>query len=529
MSDKNTLLALFAFILFYISYYSYINYKYPDYNKPKVKNNKIIKQNDKKIEEISTKEIINQNDLDNIIKFENDKIVYGFDKKSGFIKNAILKNYYTKKNKKSKNINLIDRYFGIETYIGFTRFRDEKLFSIEKSKNYLKFSKNLENWNISKKFETTKDPYIINVYLKYKNISNKSRELIGNLVIKDHIFHTEKKDSFLPSITNNRKSVVYRLDKSLDYKLAKDICDKKTVSEQNVIVDFIGFQDNYFLKSVIFKENNLFSFNVKKIENSKSKHGCSISLNLSNTFGFVKPGESFEYKFQMYFGPKISEILEKSSPNLKETINFGWTKIVSFPLLISLKWINNFFKNFGISIIIMTIIIKILFYPLTKKSAVAMNKLKLLQPEINKIKSKFKDDTKKQQQAIMKFMVNNNINPMKGCLPIIPQLPVFIAFYNVLSNAIELRHAHFFAWITDLSAPDPYYITPILLGFIIFLQQKLNPNPGMDKTQEKVMMFVPIIFSLFMLNMPSGMLIYSLTNTIISLAQQEWIKRRINS
>jgi len=179
------------------------------------------------------------------------------------------------------------------------------------------------------------------------------------------------------------------------------------------------------------------------------------------------------------------------------------------------------------AIIIVTLILKMAFYPLTRAAAISTKRMQKLQPEMNALKERLKDDPARQQRELMAFMSKNKVNPFKGCLPILPQVPVFIAFYNVLSQAIELRHAPFYGWLTDLSSKDPYYITPILLGIGMFLQQKLTPNPGMDKNQEKIMLFMPIIFSLMMLSLPAGMVLYMITNTLVSIAQQQWLNRRL--
>ena len=150
-----------------------------------------------------------------------------------------------------------------------------------------------------------------------------------------------------------------------------------------------------------------------------------------------------------------------------------------------------------------------------------------LQPEMNKLREKFKDDPQRQQRELMAFMSQNKVNPFKGCLPILPQIPVFIAFYNVLSQSIELRHAPFYGWLQDLAARDPYYVTPLLLGVLMFIQQKLTPNPGMDKNQERIMLMMPIIFTFMMLSLPAGMVLYMMTNTIVSILQQQWLNRKL--
>jgi YidC/Oxa1 family membrane protein insertase len=156
-----------------------------------------------------------------------------------------------------------------------------------------------------------------------------------------------------------------------------------------------------------------------------------------------------------------------------------------------------------------------------------MKRMQKFTPEINRIKEKYKDDKQAQQREMMQFLGKHKINPAKGCLPILPQIPVFIAFYNVLSQSIELRHAPFYGWIQDLSAQDPYYVTPLLLGVGMLIQQKLTPNPTMDKTQERIMMMMPIMFTFMMLTLPAGMVLYMITNTIVSILQQQWLNRHL--
>jgi YidC/Oxa1 family membrane protein insertase len=157
-----------------------------------------------------------------------------------------------------------------------------------------------------------------------------------------------------------------------------------------------------------------------------------------------------------------------------------------------------------------------------------MHKMKKLNPQMAAIKEKFKDDRARQQQELMKFMGANKINPMKGCLPVLPQIPVFFAFYQVLQTSISLRHASFGLWIQDLSAMDPYFVTPLLMGVAMFVQQKLTPTSGMDKTQEKILMLMPIMFTVMMLTLPAGLTLYMLTNTVIGIAQQKWLYHRLD-
>jgi YidC/Oxa1 family membrane protein insertase len=212
---------------------------------------------------------------------------------------------------------------------------------------------------------------------------------------------------------------------------------------------------------------------------------------------------------------------------LTSTVKFGWFSFIAHPLLLAVKFFYGIFLNYGLAIIAVTVILKILFYPLTRAAAISMKKMQKLQPEMTQIREKYKEDPQRMQRELMGFMAKHKVNPAKGCLPILPQIPVFIAFYNVLSQAIELRHAPFFGWIQDLSAADPYYISPILLGVGMFIQQKLTPNPSLDKNQERIMLMLPLIFTVMMLSLPAGMVLYMLANTVVSIFQQQWLNRRL--
>ena len=260
---------------------------------------------------------------------------------------------------------------------------------------------------------------------------------------------------------------------------------------------------------------------------------CPMSLVTFQNMGLVQPGNSIVLDFTGYLGPKDTEILSDHDPAFALTVNYKTLGIdlsfLSRPLLGVIKFFHSIIPNYGVAIILLTICLKILFYPLTRSAAVSMKRMQKLQPEMTKIREKYKSDPQKQQQTLMKFMSVNKANPMKGCLPILPQMPVFFSFYGVLSQAIELRHAELFGWITDLSSADPYLISPLLLGGLMFLQQKITPNPGMDPNQQKIMMMMPVIFTFMMLPLPAGLVLYMIVNTVVSIVQQQWLNKKLSN
>ena len=211
---------------------------------------------------------------------------------------------------------------------------------------------------------------------------------------------------------------------------------------------------------------------------------------------------------------------------LEKTVDFGWFDIIAKPLLLSLTFFYRFLGNYGLAIILITIIIKILFWPLTHKSFKSMRGMQKLQPEMAKLKEKYGDKKEEMAKQQMQLYKQYNVNPLGGCLPMLLQIPVFIALYRGLMDSIELRHASFIGfWINDLSAKDPTYIAPLVMGLSMFLQQKMTPTAA-DPAQAKMMLLMPVIFTVMFLNFPSGLVIYWLVNNLISIAQQLYINKR---
>ncbi len=246
----------------------------------------------------------------------------------------------------------------------------------------------------------------------------------------------------------------------------------------------------------------------------------------------LAPGASRELGYLVYYGPKDLKILDTLGHNLPQAVDFGWFDVIAKPFLIAMNFIYDFIGNYGIAIIIVTLLTKLIFWPLTRKSYQSMKSMQKLQPHIKRIREKYKDDKQRMNQEIMQMYKTYKVNPAGGCLPMLVQIPVFIAFYKVLGNAIELRHAPFMLWINDLSAPDrlpigfdiPYVgaglpVLTLLMGASMFLQQKMTPTTG-DPTQAKMMMLMPVVFTIMFINFPAGLVLYWLVNNIFSVGQQ---------
>ncbi|WP_353662444.1 membrane protein insertase YidC [Hydrogenimonas sp. SS33] len=239
---------------------------------------------------------------------------------------------------------------------------------------------------------------------------------------------------------------------------------------------------------------------------------------------FVK-GDAAQRTLHGYIGPKEYKILKKIHPELTKIIEFGWFTFIAAPMFKVLIWLHNFIPNWGWTIVALTLLIRIILYPLTYKGMVSMHRLKKLQPKIKELQAKYKGDPQKLNMHMMELYKKHKANPLGGCLPMLLQIPVFFAIYRVLLNAIELKGAPWILWIHDLSVMDPYYVLPVLMGASMWMHQRVTPSNFTDPMQEKIFKWLPVIFTFFFVTFPAGLVLYWLTNNIFSIAQQLMINR----
>ncbi len=286
-------------------------------------------------------------------------------------------------------------------------------------------------------------------------------------------------------------------------------------------VSWIGLERKYFIASMIPEQPSLTSFVVSKDNRNL------VSTGLEGPKNTIPPRQSGVFRYTFYIGPKDYTILKAEGVGLENSIDFGsWIKWLALPLLYVLKFIYQYVHNYGVAIIILTIFVKLLFWPLGNISYKSMKEMQKLQPQMKTLRDKHKDDKAKMQQETMALYKRHKVNPMSGCFPMVIQLPVFFGLYRALLYSIELRHSPLFFWIQDLSAKDPYYITPIVMGATMFLQQRMSPTPGGNEMQAKLMMWMPVVFTFLFLSFPSGLVIYWLCNNILSIGQQYYINKR---
>ena len=379
----------------------------------------------------------------------------------------------------------------------------------------LRFSEN--NVNYIKRFTFTRGDYLIGVQYLIDNQSEQS--WTGNL-----FGQIKRDDSPDPSSSGATGMATYLgaaywdTEDSYTKISQKDI--GKTNLRESVQGGWMAWLQHYFVSAWI--------------PDDQQAHVYQTRLDRAGNFivGFTSPsteiaaGEQGVIHADFYAGPKVQARLEEISPGLELTVDYGFLWWIAQPLFWVLSFIHSFVGNWGWSIILLTVLIKLVFFPLSATSYRSMANMRRVGPKLQALREQFGDDRQKMSQAMMELYKKEKINPLGGCLPILVQMPVFIALYWVLMESVEMRQAEWLGWITDLSLKDPYFILPILMGASMFVQQLLNPTPP-DPMQAKVMRMLPIIFTFFFLWFPSGLVLYWVVNNVLSIAQQWYITRQI--
>ncbi|HKA39205.1 MAG TPA: membrane protein insertase YidC, partial [Burkholderiales bacterium] len=321
--------------------------------------------------------------------------------------------------------------------------------------------------------------------------------------------------AMLPTFTG---IAVYTEKEKFQKLTFEDVAKAKTPYPKNSNDGWIAILQHYFFSAWLPKNGTPREFYTRKLDDNLYSAGVIVPA------GTIAPGERAVVTVPLYVGPEEQEKLSKIAPGLQLTIDYGWLTVIAVPLFWVLEWLYHWVGNWGVAIIILTIIIKALFYPLSAASYRSMAKMRVLAPKLQKLKDQYGDDRQRMQQAMMELYKTEKINPLGGCMPILVQIPVFIALYWVLLASVELRHAPFMLWIDDLAAADPWFILPILMAVTMWVQTLLNPEPP-DPVQAKVMKIMPIVFSIFFFFFPAGLVLYWLVNNILSIAQQWRITR----
>jgi YidC/Oxa1 family membrane protein insertase len=312
--------------------------------------------------------------------------------------------------------------------------------------------------------------------------------------------------------------VIYSPEEKYEKITFEDMVDENL--DRTITDGWAAMLQHYFLGALIPASGETDRYYTNTLSSARYVVG------MISPYRVVAPGSSGLYETRIFIGPKLQDEMKQVAPGLELTVDYGLLTVLAQPLFWLLKALHGLLGNWGWAIVCVTILIKLAFYKLSETSYKSMANMRQLAPRMKTLKERYGDDRQKLNQAMMEMYKKEKINPLGGCLPIVVQIPVFIALYWVLLESVELRHAPFILWITDMSSPDPYYILPLLMGVTMWIQQRLNPAP-MDPIQAKVMMMLPIVFTVFFAFFPSGLVLYWVVNNTLSIAQQWVITRRI--
>ena len=444
-----------------------------------------------------------------------------FSSYGGTLKSWKLKKYKNKTGKEGESIELVTQK-DPQFYPFFLRFSRPALEYVQtlpyeirqQTPTTITFLYRERKIKIERTYELYTDKYEINHTTK---IWPQKEDFKGDVFLgtSEGVMDAPKHNILTAPYADVRNFIFHTQDKTTREKVS----DLKENQEIKSVISWAGSENQYFISAFI---NTSFVKPYLFISSSQLGGG---NIELQYPFYREKNEEMFELKAKAFFGPKEMGALKAAGSDLEEAINFGVFSVFCIILLKTLNFLYFLIPNYGVSIILLTVLIRILFHPLTKKSYVSMREMQRIQPQIAKIKEKFKDDKTQMNKEVMDLMRANKVNPLGGCLPLLVQMPVFFALYRVLYNAIELYQAPFFGWIQDLSTKDPYYVLPVLMGISMFVQQKMTPSTTMDPAQQKMMLFMPIIFSFFMIALPSGLVLYILFSTVLQLASQYLVNR----
>jgi len=362
--------------------------------------------------------------------------------------------------------------------------------------------------SVTKTFIFTRGEYAIGLQYDVKNDGPAPRKLASYAQILRHWEHASR--SYFDVETYSFKGpAVYDGTKSKDLNVENETDAKYAAAISN---GWLASLQHQFVAAVVPPANQPYQYQLQVLNND-------YLVSATGPMTEVAAGAKAQFHEELFVGPKLQSQLAGLGRNLERTVDFGVLTVLAQPLFTGLNYVHKLIGNWGWSIIIVTALIKLLFYPLSQASGRSMAKMRAVGPRMKQIQETFKDDREKLGRAMMELYKKEKINPLAGCLPMVVQIPVFISFYRVLLESVEMRQTPFLLWINDLSSKDPYFVLPLLMGSAMFAQFKLNPAPP-DPMQAKIMQFMPLIMTGMMAWFPSGLVLYWLTNTVLSIAQQ---------
>ncbi|MBQ0723790.1 MAG: membrane protein insertase YidC [Cycloclasticus sp.] len=376
---------------------------------------------------------------------------------------------------------------------------------------------NEQGIKVIKTYVFSRGSYKVDVETRIVNNTKKDWSAREYLQLKRNNYTEKKANSFIYTYTGG---VLYTQDDKYQ-KIDFDDMQDENLS-RDATGGWLAMIQHYFGAAWIPEKQNQYHYYTKALD------GGLFVIGAFSPKKTVAPGETKTISATLFAGPKIQEQLEKTAEGLILMVDYGKLTIIAEPIYWLLSFFYTFVGNWGVAIILVTLTIKALFYKLSEKSYRSMAHMKLVQPRIVALKERYGDDKQKLNQAMMELYKTEKINPLGGCFPILIQIPVFIALYWVLLESVDMRQAPFMLWMDNLSAPDPYFILPVVYGITMFLQQRLNPAP-VDPMQKKMMQMLPIMFTGFFAFFPSGLVLYWIVNNVLTIIQQTFIMKKIES
>lgn len=521
--DARTIIAVVLVALTFVGWQSYMQKKYPEaFNKKKAATTQPAVTQDKKVADEKnpgatnppatvTEAPVQTTAEEKLTDFENDNMSFSISSRGMGLKNFHVRKY---KDRKGEVVQLgPDQRVTLETrLLGHTEPLD---FTVQKiSDNTFVGRARVGTMEITKTLEVIPDNYVIDFKISTKGSDDRFVGL--TTAIADRVEKVEHPPGFFQRMLGGRGEI------QEFYIVTSDTDDRVQIPEADVQkawakVKVASLGWHYFAQAIVDQSP------IMPEAKASSSHATGMAEVLM-LYPILNRGEGLDLKYSAYMGPKSHHLLSQVDPALGKVVNFGFFNWIGRQILSLLKWFYAMVGNWGFAIVLLTVLVRILVLPFNVYSYKSMKAMQDIQPKIQAVREKYKDDQAKQQQEIMVLMRENKVNPVGGCLPMFFQFPIFIALYQVLGNSIELYQAPFMLWIHDLSLKDPYYILPVLMGVTMFIQQKITPN-RMDPAQAKVLLMMPLIFSFIMFSLPSGLTLYMFVGAVFSVLQQLYFMR----
>lgn len=538
MSSQRYLFIIIFFVISFILWQTWqIEYNQNKHETQKININNNTCSSPYVIKNVKTHPIVHDNN--NIITVKTDVFLLKINRHGGNIEEAYLINHLQNLNSKEPfhllnntpkylyqtNNGITNEYLPKESFdnkqLLYTTSNNQKIYVLTKNENTLQINliyHDPEGITYTKNYHFNRGDYAIHINYNIKNMSIHPLKIkfFGNLIQSVHYLESNN--------TNNENSFPLYSYQGAAYSTDKEKYQKYSLKDMkhanlniNTNKGWIAMLQKYFVTAWIPHTSVNNTFYTTYFEKN------NISIGFVSDSIYIPTQQQHELQSILWIGPKIQEDMKKIAPNLDLVIDYGWLWFISQPLFKLLKFIYYYVNNWGISIIIITLGIRLLMYPLTKAQYTSMAKIRMLQPKISLIQQEYKYDKYQYHQKTIELYKKEKVNPLGGCLPLLIQMPIFLALYYMLSGSVELRHAKFIFWINDLSSKDPFYILPILMGITMFFIQKISPTTMTDPMQKKIMNITLIIFTIFFLWFPSGLVLYYIISNIITIIQQQII------